>query len=64
MNVLFVAFEFPPAATAGVYRSLKFAKYLPEFGVTPIVVTIDEASTRNILQWPLDASLLEDLPRW
>lgn len=62
MKVLFVAFEFPPTATAGVYRSAKFVKYLPEFGILPIVVTIDESSARDELQWPLDASLLETLP--
>jgi O-antigen/teichoic acid export membrane protein len=32
-NVLFVARYFPPAGNVGGQRSLKFAKYLPDFGL-------------------------------
>ncbi len=34
-----IAYFFPPAGAVGVYRTLKFAKYLPEFGWSPIVLT-------------------------
>lgn len=39
MNVLMIAYEFPPAAAGGVVRSVKFARYLPQFGWTPHVLT-------------------------
>jgi Glycosyl transferase 4-like domain len=39
-RVLFVAFHFPPfSGSSGIHRSLKFAKYLPEFGWQPIVLS-------------------------
>ena len=43
-NVLFIAFEFPPLVRGGVYRSLSFAQYLTEYGINPIVVTLDKSS--------------------
>lgn len=39
-QVLFVAYYFPPLGGAGVQRTLKFVKYLPEFGWQPHVLTI------------------------
>jgi glycosyltransferase involved in cell wall biosynthesis len=39
-----LAFEFPPLGTVGVQRSVKLAKYLPEHGVQPVVITSDAAS--------------------
>ena len=39
---LVIAHDFPPFAGGGVMRIHKFVKYLPEFGITPIVVTIKE----------------------
>jgi glycosyltransferase involved in cell wall biosynthesis len=63
MNVLFIAFEFPPLAVGGVYRPLAFVKYLPEFGLRPVVVTTDEQSYRQVIvDPPLDASLLAHIP--
>jgi glycosyltransferase involved in cell wall biosynthesis len=41
-RLLMVAFHFPPhAGGSGVLRSLKFCRYLPEFGWLPTVLTID-----------------------
>ena len=37
-SVLYLAYFFPPRGGAAVQRSLKFAKYLPEFGWRPLVV--------------------------
>ncbi len=56
-NVLFIAREFPPQAGVGVVRSAKFAKYLPEFGYRPIVLTGVDA-LRGIQE---DRSLLSGL---
>lgn len=38
MQILLVAYHFPPIGGAGAQRSAKFARYLPEFGVRPVVV--------------------------
>jgi len=62
-NILFIAFEFPPLSSGGVQRSLKFVKYLPEFGINPIVVTIRENDYPAVLkEYRLDANLIEDIP--
>lgn len=39
-NVLVVAYYFPPMGLSGVQRTLKFVKYLPQFGWQPTVVTV------------------------
>ena len=39
-RILMVAFHFPPfAISSGTQRTLRFAKYLPEFGWEPIILT-------------------------
>lgn len=47
-NILFLAFEFPPLNRGGVHRALAFVKWLPQFGINPIVVTLDESSYRDV----------------
>jgi len=42
-KVLILTYYWPPSGGAGVQRWLKFAKYLPDFGWEPIIVTIDPA---------------------
>jgi len=39
-NVLFVSYEFPPLNRGGVYRPLGFVKYLKDFGINPIILTL------------------------
>jgi len=41
-NVLIITYYWAPSGGAGVQRWLKFAKYLPEFGINPIILTVDE----------------------
>ena len=55
--LLFIAYNFPPHGGTGVQRSLKFVKYLPEFGWQPIVVST--TADANPVQ---DQSLLADIP--
>lgn len=63
MKILFIAFEFPPLGGAGVQRSIKFAKYLGEFGIEPVVVTTDLSGFQQAMPGhPIDVSLLEHLP--
>ena len=38
-TVLVIAYYFPPMGLSGVQRTLKFVKYLPQFGWKPIVLT-------------------------
>lgn len=39
-KVLIITYYWPPSGGAGVQRWLYFAKYLPEFGIEPIVLTV------------------------
>jgi glycosyltransferase involved in cell wall biosynthesis len=55
--VLFIAYSFPPCGGPSVQRSLKFVKYLPEYGWQPVVVTAEPGA------YPIhDASLKKDVP--
>ncbi|WP_312421003.1 glycosyl transferase family 1 [Epilithonimonas sp.] len=57
-KVLIVTYYWPPAGGPGVQRWLKFAKYLPDFDLEPIVYTPENPS------YPLiDKTLQEDVPR-
>lgn len=39
-RVLMIAYHFPPlAGSSGIQRTLRFAKYLPDFGWQPLVLT-------------------------
>lgn len=40
-KVLIITYYWPPSGGAGVQRWLKFAKYLPEFGFQPVILTVD-----------------------
>lgn len=57
-KVLIITYYWPPSGGAGVQRWLKLSKYLPEFGVEPIILTVDEEHA----SYPqVDASLLSDI---
>ncbi len=43
-NVLVISYYFPPMGLSGVQRTLKFVKYLPEFGWNPIILTTQPSS--------------------
>lgn len=43
-HVLYISYYFPPSGGSGVQRTLKFVKYLPEYGWLPHVLTVDPAS--------------------
>jgi glycosyltransferase involved in cell wall biosynthesis len=58
--VLVLAYHFPPVGGGGVQRSVKFVRYLPDFGYQPIVVTGEGASHGR---WtPPDPSLAAEIP--
>ncbi len=54
-KVLMISYLFPPMAGGGVQRSAKFAKYLPQFGWKPHVLTTNRVSRIQ------DKSLLQEL---
>ncbi len=55
-KVLVIAYYFPPMGLSGVQRTLKFVKYLPEFGWKPIVLTITPTA-----YYAYDETLLNEL---
>lgn len=58
-KVLIVTYYWPPGSGAGVQRWLKFAKYLPQYGWEPVILTVDP----RVATYPaIDNSLNEDVP--
>ncbi len=56
-RVLFLAYLFPPITNSGTQRSLKFAKYLGDYGWDPLVLTASQFHGH-----PTDPDLLDELP--
>ena len=57
-KVLIIAYYFPPLGWSGVQRTLKFVKYLRDFGWEPIVVTVGKTKFSI-----LDETLLDEIPK-
>jgi len=57
-KVLIITYYWPPSGGAGVQRWLKFAKYLPEFDIEPIILTVDP---KNASYTQIDCSLEEEI---
>jgi glycosyltransferase involved in cell wall biosynthesis len=55
-RVLVIAYYFPPMGLSGVQRTLKFVKYLPQFGWKPTVLTVEPRG-----YFAHDESLLDEL---
>src|SRR5256885_3270780 len=48
-RVLIIAYHFPPCiGSSGLLRSEKFARYLPEFGWVPIVLTLHPRAYESV----------------
>lgn len=57
-KVLIITYYWPPAGGPGVQRWLKFVKYLPEFGIEPIVFIPENPN------YPIhDESILQEVPQ-
>ena len=56
MKVLIITYYWPPAGGSGVQRWLKFVKYLQEFGIEPVVYTVD-----NVIYPKEDKTLLHEV---
>ena len=60
MQILFIAYHFPPIGGAGTQRSAKFVRYLPDFGVIPTVVAGPAGASSR---WePTDARQTAEIP--
>ncbi|MBN8589296.1 MAG: glycosyltransferase [Rhodothermia bacterium] len=58
-NILVIAYYFPPSGGPGVQRSLKFVRYLPDYGWMPTVLTVNPEDAA----FPaVDESLLKEIP--
>ncbi|HEY4482019.1 MAG TPA: glycosyltransferase, partial [Candidatus Brocadiaceae bacterium] len=58
-NVLMIAYYFPPALTAGTFRTFRFVKYLPENGWKPLILTLN---SNNYNKKEVDFNLLGGIP--
>ena len=54
-NILIIAYYFPPMGLSGVQRTMKFAKYLSQFGWKPTVLTVNPTG-----YYAYDLSLLRE----
>jgi glycosyltransferase involved in cell wall biosynthesis len=66
LSILIISYFFPPNAGIGGKRAARFCKYLPEFGIRPIVLTVDEASCGvhdTSFQLPSDMQIERVRPR-
>ncbi len=58
-KVLIITYYWPPSGGAGVQRWLKFAKYLPDYGIEPLILTVDP----QYASYPqVDKSLEKEIP--
>ena len=57
-KVLMIAYFFPPIGGSGALRPLKLAKYLPESGWAPVVLSVRNPDW----YYAVDADLLDELP--
>ncbi len=58
INVLLIAYYFPPLGLGGVWRALALYKYLGQYGVKPYVLTV-----KNIVYPEYDYGLLDGVDR-
>jgi glycosyltransferase involved in cell wall biosynthesis len=56
-KAMLIAYHFPPLGGGGVFRTLKFTKYLPEFGYQPYVLTV-----KNPMYREKDLTLVNEIP--
>ena len=60
-KILVIAYYFPPSNGAGVHRTLRFVKFLPEFQWKPVVLTIKEDF--YAFSQPIDLGTYQKIPK-
>lgn len=64
IDVIFIAYQFPPLNVAGSFRPLKFVKYLKHFRINPVVFTLSQDCYHKVYKDPnVDGSLLKEIDR-
>ena len=58
-KIILITYYWPPCGGPGVQRTLKFSRYLPDFGYLPSIITVDDREASYPLK---DESLLKDIP--
>lgn len=53
-NTLMIVFHYHPSLEIGAVRSIKFSKYLPEFGWKPFILTVNSRYYGRINETPLE----------
>jgi len=56
-RLLYISYVFPPMTAGGVYRSLNFARFLPEYGWLPTILTVQLDRAGRV-----DTQILNKLP--
>ncbi len=59
MKVLFVSYYFPPLGGIAAIRSMKYVKYMPEYDIEPIVLSVNP----RFVRYPKDYSLIKEIPK-
>jgi len=57
VKILLISYLFPPHGGGGVLRAAKLCKYLPEFGITPVVLCADDKNFHT-----RDETLIKEIP--
>ncbi len=61
-KVLVITYYWPPSGGAGVQRWVKLCRYLPNFGIQPIVLTVDpDHASYPVLDQSLECEISPDL---
>ena len=56
-KALLIAYHYPPLGGPGVFRTLKFTKYLPTYDFQPYILTV-----KNPMYKLKDPTLLKEIP--
>ncbi len=60
-EILFISFQYPPINVGGAIRPYMFSKYLPKFGIKPIVLCLD-SDHQNEYNTDKTHQLISELP--
>lgn len=62
MKIIIIAYEFPPLSAGGTARAFRFANFLPNYDIKPVVFTLHPASYLEVFENPkTDAAKLNQL---
>lgn len=59
-SVMLISYHFPPCASIGTQRTLRFARHLPRFGWRPVILTVRE---NDFVGEPVDQEWHQKVPK-